>query len=344
MSKNSIEIFVDEAEYGSCLDVATLAATMGLPEVGLGQIQWQPCPRTVIGVSDSTYLSSMYRAYPKTDPLQSALLTRSIKGLLLKPPMIFSSYHLEYIRRALHCCVALGGGGGGGEQEEKSKRLVCVLAISCVHGEDNVSCSSIDLELEAWGRWRSWSKHSILSGNSEQFCSYHCVFTISCCRNPLTCSARCCEPFKIWYLSVRPSAIMLCKLGLAEVLLLGLATPCQLCWLWCVYVVCSSNLQGFKPLAKPYLQARFALVLAMQWVGFSLLISGAMYNTSVKKSCGLLQSSSVYSAIVVLRTRLVFQVGLLCFCAYSRSNQWMERVARPATVAALPATGTFSHL
>ncbi|KAA0052746.1 hypothetical protein E5676_scaffold255G006840 [Cucumis melo var. makuwa] len=92
--------------------------------------------------------------------------------------------------------------------------------------------------------------------------------------------------FKMWIFECKDPSYNAFKLGLAAAILLALAHAIANLVGGCIFV---RSAQDYKGLSANKQLAAGSLIFA--WialiVGFSLLISGAMYNTRSRKSCGL---------------------------------------------------------
>lgn len=139
---------------------------------------------------------------------------------------------------------------------------------------------------------------------------------------------------KMWIFECKDPSYNAFKLGLAAAILLALAHAIANLVGGCIFVRSAEEYKGLtanKQLAVGSLVfAWIALV-----VGFSLLISGAMYNTRSRKSCGLAHN------------RLLSIGGIVCFVhglfavAYYVSNTagHREEAKPPPQVNPAPATG-----
>ncbi|XP_022977369.1 uncharacterized protein LOC111477717 [Cucurbita maxima] len=129
--------------------------------------------------------------------------------------------------------------------------------------------------------------------------------------------------FKMWIFECKDPSYNAFKLGLAAAILLGLAHAIANLVGGCVYV---RSAQEYKGLTSNKQLAAGSLVFA--WialvVGFSLLISGAMYNTRSRKSCGL-----AHSHLLSIGGIVCFVHGLFAVAYYVSATAGHREGTRP---------------
>ncbi|XP_022142361.1 uncharacterized protein LOC111012499 [Momordica charantia] len=106
--------------------------------------------------------------------------------------------------------------------------------------------------------------------------------------------------FKMWIFECKDPSYNAFKLGLAAAILLGLAHAIANLFGGCFCVRSADEYKGLTA-NKQFAVASLVFAWIALLLGFSLLISGAMYNTRSRKSCGLAHN------------RLLSIGGIVCF-------------------------------